>query len=224
MSIPDAVMHFLTRLQHLGDKSYKKGLQASKNTSIDFNDIKDKVGVYVSERDGLKHTQRDGLEHTRALEYTPWLKHAIMRLKYALLTRLKHAPPLTNPHRRRRNDERLKAMNPTDPKFLRTHIRRPRNTKRRFSAALTPWCAWRKRGFAAGALALAPPARSLPAARVSRPLPTSLAPLRPSCGHIVRKEKAARFSGFRAENEPLMKPARGGRPSKKATAAADAVT
>ena len=57
MSIPDAIMHFLTRLQHLGDKSYKKGLQASKNTSIDFNDIKDKVGMYVSERDGLKHTQ-----------------------------------------------------------------------------------------------------------------------------------------------------------------------
>ena len=110
-------------------------------------------------------------------------------------------------------------MNPMDPKFLRTHIRRPRNIKRRFSAALTPWCAWRKRGFAAGALALAPPARSLPAARVSRPLPTSLAPLRPSCGHIVRKEKAARFSGFQAENEPLMKPARGGRPSKKAAAA-----
>ena len=79
MSIPDAVMHFLTRLQHLGDKSYKKGLQASKNTSIDFNDIKDKVGMYVSERDGLKHTQRDGLKHTqrdglkhtRALKYTP---------------------------------------------------------------------------------------------------------------------------------------------------------
>ena len=52
MSIPDAVMHFLTRLQHLGDKSYKKGLQASKNTSTHFNDIKDKVGMYVSERDG----------------------------------------------------------------------------------------------------------------------------------------------------------------------------
>ena len=103
-------------------------------------------------------------------------------------------------------------MNPMDPKFLRTHIRRPRNIKRRFSAALTPWCAWRKRGFAAGALALAPPARSLPAARVSRPLPTSLAPPRPSSaharhayGHIVRKEKAARFSGFRAENEPFAK-------------------
>eukprot|EP00935_MAST-01C_sp_MAST-1C-sp1_P000717 g717.t1 len=48
MSIPDAIMHFLTRLQHLGDKSYKKGLQASKNTSINLNDIKDKrQGRYV---------------------------------------------------------------------------------------------------------------------------------------------------------------------------------
>ena len=48
MSIPDAVMHFLTRLQHLGDKSYKKGLQASKNTSINFNDIKDGACSYSS--------------------------------------------------------------------------------------------------------------------------------------------------------------------------------
>ena len=71
MSIPDAVMHFLTRLQHLGDTRNKEGLQASKDTSIDFSDIKDKAGMYVSERDGLKHTQRDGLKHTRELKYTP---------------------------------------------------------------------------------------------------------------------------------------------------------
>ena len=44
-------------------------------------------------------------------------------------------------------------MNPMDPKFLRTHIRRPRNIKRRFSAALALWCAYRKRpaGGCAGA-------------------------------------------------------------------------
>ena len=44
-------------------------------------------------------------------------------------------------------------MNPTDPKFLRTHIRRPRNIKRRFSAALALWWAYRKRpaGGCAGA-------------------------------------------------------------------------
>ena len=44
-------------------------------------------------------------------------------------------------------------MNPTDPKFLRTHIRRPRNIKRRFLAALALWCAYRKRpaGVCAGA-------------------------------------------------------------------------
>ena len=44
-------------------------------------------------------------------------------------------------------------MNATDPKFLRTHIRRPRNIKRRFSAALALWCAYRKRpaGGCAGA-------------------------------------------------------------------------
>ena len=44
-------------------------------------------------------------------------------------------------------------MNSTDPKVLRTHIRRPRNIKRRFSAALALWCAYRKRpaGGCAGA-------------------------------------------------------------------------
>ena len=44
-------------------------------------------------------------------------------------------------------------MNATDPKFLSTHIRRPRNIKRRFSAALALWCAYRKRpaGGCAGA-------------------------------------------------------------------------
>ena len=44
-------------------------------------------------------------------------------------------------------------MNSTDPEVLRTHIRRPRNIKRRFSAALALWCAYRKRpaGGCAGA-------------------------------------------------------------------------
>ena len=38
MSIPDAIMHFLTRLQHLGDKSYKKGTwQRVKNESVIFS-------------------------------------------------------------------------------------------------------------------------------------------------------------------------------------------
>ena len=58
-------------------------------------------------------------------------------------------------------------MNATDPKFLSTHTRRPRNIKRRFSAALALWCAWHKRGFAAGALALAPPHGSTHASRPS---------------------------------------------------------
>ena len=36
-------------------------------------------------------------------------------------------------------------MNPMDPKFLRTHIRRPRNIKRRFSRQLVAVGAYRKR-------------------------------------------------------------------------------
>ena len=35
MSIPDAAMHFLTRMQHLGDGRYKGGLEAAKETSIE---------------------------------------------------------------------------------------------------------------------------------------------------------------------------------------------
>ena len=44
-------------------------------------------------------------------------------------------------------------MNPTDPKVLRTHIRRPRNIKRRFSRQLVAVGAYRKRpaGGCAGA-------------------------------------------------------------------------
>ena len=44
-------------------------------------------------------------------------------------------------------------MNPMDPKFLRTHIRRPRNIKRRFSRQLVAVGAYRKRpaGGCAGA-------------------------------------------------------------------------
>ena len=45
MSIPDAAMHFLTRMQHLGDGRYKDGLEAAKETSIEQVIKKDSRGI-----------------------------------------------------------------------------------------------------------------------------------------------------------------------------------
>ena len=45
MSIPDAAMHFLTRMQHLGDGRYKDGLEAAADTSIEQVIKKDSKGL-----------------------------------------------------------------------------------------------------------------------------------------------------------------------------------
>ena len=115
-------------------------------------------------------------------------------------------------------------MNATDPKFLSTHIRRPRNIKRRFSAALALWCAWHKRGFAAGALALAPPHGFTHASRPSLGKGRGFPPLR--CPRAMRGRAGGGFSA----NKPFQQKAcraqcneagaKGGRPKKAAAAAA----
>ena len=114
-------------------------------------------------------------------------------------------------------------MNPMDPKVLRTHIRRPRNIKRRFSAPSLPCCAQRKRpaGGCAGAgthlYRVADRERTWGAQSVPRSTPGAT---RRCPGPVLAFTRMLNQAGCAAESREMGRSgsrARGDRPSKKPT-------